>query len=77
MCDRVRVLLERGRPGVVVCDVGRLPEASLEAVAVLARLQLTARRCGGRLQVLNASSGLHEVLSLAGLCDVVGVCRLP
>jgi hypothetical protein len=59
---------------VVVCDFGRLPDADFETVAVLARLQLTARRCGGRVQVLNASSGLHDVLALAGLCHVVGVC---
>jgi ABC-type transporter Mla MlaB component len=72
--ERVRVLLEAGDARVIVCDVGRIPEADFETVAILARLQLTARRCGGRVHVLNASSGLHEVLALAGLCHVVGVC---
>jgi ABC-type transporter Mla MlaB component len=74
LCDRVRLLLERDRANVVVCDVGLLRDAGLGTVALLARLQLTARRSGGRVQVRNASSGLHEVLALVGVCDVVGVC---
>jgi ABC-type transporter Mla MlaB component len=71
---RVRFLLQRGDRAAVVCDVGTLSDAGLGTVALLAGLQLTARRCGGRIRVRNASSGLHEVLALAGLCEVLGVC---
>jgi ABC-type transporter Mla MlaB component len=73
LCERVRVLLEGGA-GVVVCDVGGLSEAGVAAISALARLQLTAQRLGGRVQVRNASPELHDLLSLAGLCGVVGAC---
>jgi hypothetical protein len=63
---RVRLLLQRGDRAPVVCDVGTLSDAGLGTVALLA--------CGGRIRVRNASSGLHEVLALAGLCEVLGVC---
>lgn len=74
LCDRVRILLAQGDADVVTCDAGQLADAGLGTVAVLARLQLTARRAGGRLQVRNVSSRLCEVLALAGLCEVVGAC---
>jgi ABC-type transporter Mla MlaB component len=73
LSDRIRLLLERGGADLVVCDVGSLSDAGLATVALLAELQLTARRCGGRIRVWNASSELHEVLALAGLCEVLGV----
>ena len=73
LCDRVRVLLGGGAD-VVMCDVGGLSETGLGTVALLARLQLTARRLGGRVRVRNASAELHDVLWLAGLCGVVGAC---
>ena len=73
MCDRVRVLVEGGvRP--VVCDAGGLAESDLRTVAVLARLQLTARRCGASIRIRNASPELHGLLWLAGLCRIVGPC---
>jgi ABC-type transporter Mla MlaB component len=74
LCDRVRLLLERGGADLVVCDVGTLSDTSLGTVALLAGLQLTARRCGGRIRVENASSELHEMLALAGLCEILEVC---
>lgn len=58
----------------MVCDVRGVSEASVAAISVLARLQLTARRLGGRVRVRNASPELHDLLALAGLCDVVGAC---
>ena len=58
----------------VVCDVAELTDAGLEAVVLLARLQLTARRLGGSIRVRNAGTGLHEVLWLVGLCNIVGPC---
>jgi ABC-type transporter Mla MlaB component len=73
LSDRVRLLLEPGGADLVVCDVGTLSGPGLATVALLAELQLTARRCGGRIRVRNASSELHEVLALAGLCEVLGL----
>lgn len=71
---RVRELLEGSHTELVVCDVARLVGGDLGAVAVLARLQLIARRLGGSIQVRNASRDLHDMLALAGLCEVVGAC---
>ena len=73
LAERVRAGLHGGTD-VVVCDVGGLSETSVAAISLLARLQLTARRLGGRVRVRNASPELHELLALAGLCDVVGAC---
>jgi hypothetical protein len=73
LCDRVRLLLERGAD-VVACVVPGRSANGIETVAVLARLQLTARRLGGNIRVRNASAELHEVLALVGLCEVVGPC---
>jgi len=73
LADRVRLLLERGGAELVVCDVGSVSDAGFATIALLADLQITARRCGGRIRLRNASSELHEVLALAGLCEVLGV----
>lgn len=67
-------LLVDGGVHLVVCDVGGLAEAGLETVAMLSRLQLTARRRGSSIRVRNASTELHDVLALVGLCRVVGPC---
>ena len=73
LCERVRAALDGGTE-LVVCDVRGLSEGSVAAISLLARLQLTARRLGGRVRVRNASPELHDLLALAGLCDVVGAC---
>jgi hypothetical protein len=60
------------RPSTVVCDVGGLaPDA--EAVDVLARLQLAARRLGVEIRLRHASSELLELIAFAGLRDVLRV----
>lgn len=71
-CDALRTLLEsggrRGTTGaVVVCDVGGLGPPGLAAVNLLARLQLTARRCGGRIRLRDPSPALCALLDLVGL----------
>lgn len=81
---RLRALLAaQARPnrlrdvaGDVVCDVGRLPERDARVIDGLARLQLIAHRSGFRLVLAHVSPGLHELLALAGLCDIVG-CPQP
>ncbi len=51
-------------------DASRLP-ASLEAVGLVARLQLEARRSGYRLRLLNASPRLRELVDLVGLAELL------
>ncbi|MEU6349988.1 STAS domain-containing protein [Streptomyces sp. NPDC047072] len=67
LCDELRVLMERTRARVVVCDVAGLGPPGLAAVDLLARLQLTARRAGGRIRLRDADPALHGLLGLVGL----------
>lgn len=71
-CDALRTLLDSGGGtrapgGVVVCDVGGLGPPGLAAVNLLARLQLTARRTGGRIRLRDPSPALCALLDLVGL----------
>ncbi|MEU6809212.1 STAS domain-containing protein [Streptomyces sp. NPDC046831] len=67
LCEDVRGLLAATRAGVVVCDVRGLGPPGLGAVDLLARLQLTARRAGGRIRLRGADPALAAVLDLVGL----------
>ncbi|WP_217161790.1 STAS domain-containing protein [Streptomyces sp. AC512_CC834] len=67
LCDEVRALLEATRAGVVVCDVGGLGPPGLAVVDLLARLELTARRSGGRIRLRDPDPALHSLLDLVGL----------
>ncbi|WP_328430444.1 STAS domain-containing protein [Streptomyces sp. NBC_00443] len=67
LCDDVRSRLEAGRAGVVVCDVGGLGPPGLGTVDLLARLQLAARRAGGRIRLRDPDPALHALLDLVGL----------
>jgi ABC-type transporter Mla MlaB component len=71
LCNRVRALLEGSDADMVVCDVRALVDPDVAAVDALARLQLAARRMGGRVQLLHAPSELQDLLALTGLRDVV------
>ena len=51
--------------------------AELGIVDALARLQLEARRAGYEVAVTAAPAGLLELIELAGLTDVLGVCVEP
>lgn len=62
----------RGAACTVVCDVAALTEPDAGTIDALARLQLTVRRCGGELLLSGVPASLHELLALAGLCEVVG-----
>ncbi|GGP91978.1 hypothetical protein GCM10010266_13370 [Streptomyces griseomycini] len=67
-CDALRALLDdSGAGAVVVCDVGGLGPPGLAAVNLLARLQLTARRAGGRIRLRDPSPALRALLDLVGL----------
>ncbi|MGH2757918.1 MAG: STAS domain-containing protein [Actinomycetota bacterium] len=71
LCERVRILLEGGKPGLVVCDVSALATPDAVTVDALARLQLTASRLGRRIVLLHACGKLQELLALTGLRAVV------
>lgn len=67
LCADVRARLEATAAGVVVCDVTRIGPPGLTAVDVLARLQLTARRAGGRIRLRGPDPALSALLALVGL----------
>jgi hypothetical protein len=57
------------RPTILVSVEGTM---GIDTVDVLARLQLTVSRAGGRVRVHAASAELRRLLDLAGLSDVLG-----
>ncbi|MFF7565336.1 STAS domain-containing protein [Streptomyces pseudovenezuelae] len=65
--DEVRALLRTTRAGVVVCDVAGLGPPGLGTVDLLARLQLAARRAGGRIRLRHPDPALPALLDLVGL----------
>jgi ABC-type transporter Mla MlaB component len=65
--DEVQALLETTGAGVVVCDVGGLRPVQLATLDLLARLQLAARRAGGRIRLRDPAPALRALLDLAGL----------
>ncbi|WP_229924608.1 STAS domain-containing protein [Streptomyces sulfonofaciens] len=66
LCALVRTRLDAGG-GSVVCDARALGGIGLDAVELLARLELAARRAGGRIRIRDAAPDLRALLSLAGL----------
>ncbi|MYU25747.1 STAS domain-containing protein [Streptomyces sp. SID8352] len=66
-CAELRALLAAARTGVVVCEVAGLGPPGLAAVDLLARLELTARRAGGRIRLRGAGPALRGLLDLVGL----------
>jgi ABC-type transporter Mla MlaB component len=71
LCERVRGMLERRGANVVVCDVAALVDPDAAAIEALARLQLTARRLGCRVLLRHPCGELRELLTFAGLADVL------
>jgi ABC-type transporter Mla MlaB component len=67
LCDDVRTLLETTGAQVVVCDVAGLGPPGLGAVDLVARLELTAKRAGGRIRLRDPDPALHALLDLVGL----------
>lgn len=77
LCDAVRAALRATRTGTVVVDVGALGPPGLGAVDTLARLQLAARRGGGRILLRDADPALRALLDLVGLPVPTEVERHP
>ena len=71
ICERARVLLEGCEAGRVACDVGAIAEPDVVTIDGLARLQLTARRLGYRVELQGACGELEDLLVLTGLGDVL------
>jgi ABC-type transporter Mla MlaB component len=71
VCERARRLLEGCDAGPVVCDVGALAEPDAITIDALARLQLTARRLGRRVELRRACEELEDLLELTGLREVL------
>lgn len=76
LCEAVRALLGTTGAGVVVCDVAGLGPPGLTAVDALARMELAARRAGGRIRLAGPDPALRALLDLVGLrfetCDGAG-----
>jgi ABC-type transporter Mla MlaB component len=70
VCERARALLELREADTVVCRVGALDPDAV-TIDVLARVQLTARRRGGRIELEGVSAELRELLLFAGLGEVL------
>src|SRR3954451_18851266 len=71
LCAQVATLLRTGDADVLVCDVGALERPDAATAGPLARLQLTARRLGGRMRLRHASPELRELLALLGLDEAL------
>ncbi|WP_159403651.1 STAS domain-containing protein [Streptomyces sp. NRRL S-646] len=67
LCEDVRALLGSTGAAVVVVDVAAIGPPGLGAVDLLARLELAARRAGGRIRLRDPAPSLHALLDLVGL----------
>jgi hypothetical protein len=75
-CAQIESLLTVGGADVVACDVTHLDGSAGAVIHALVRLQLTARRCGGAIQLFRPPPALLELLWIAGLTDVLPVSDL-
>lgn len=67
LCEEARATLQETGADILVCDVAGLGPPVLAAIDALARLQLTARRAGGRIRLRDPAPHLSELLHLVGL----------
>lgn len=70
LCEHAQAILESSAGDLMLCDV-RQVRSDACAVDALARLQLTARRLGRRMQVVNVCEELRGLLVLMGLQEVM------
>ena len=73
LCARARTLLLATRAGVLITDVGQAP-VDLQTVHAIAKLSLTARRMGRRMQLRHVSPALADLVAFVGLADILGSC---
>lgn len=78
LCRSVRLALEETDDVVLVCDLRMATTPDVTLLDALARMQLTARRVGGSIQLRHACPQLQELLRLTGLTEVFPlVSELP
>jgi ABC-type transporter Mla MlaB component len=70
LCARAHAELEGRAAEVLVCDVSAL-SPDVASVDALARLQLVARRLGGRIELHRPTRELRALLDLCGLAGVL------
>jgi hypothetical protein len=70
LCDRVRELLESSGRFTLFCNVDAVV-ADATTLNALARMALTSRRLGRRLELRGASGRLEELVVFAGLIEVL------
>jgi ABC-type transporter Mla MlaB component len=75
LCERVRGLLERSESDLVICDVGALDDPDAATIDLVARLQLTDRRLGRQVRLLDACGELQDLIELTGLSEFL-TCTL-
>ena len=73
ICERVRILLERPNVTAIVCNLGPGLDVDIDVIEALARIRLTARRLGCRVQLEGVSSELHELVAFTGLTEALGL----
>jgi len=67
LCDCVCARVAAGEDGPLSCDVAAVEDPDMGTVDALARMALTARRLGRRVELRRARPELRELLELAGL----------
>jgi ABC-type transporter Mla MlaB component len=79
LCDFLGAVLADGETDVVACEVDGVDRPDAATIGVLARLQLTARRAGCRVELRNAGRELRDLLGLTGLAEVLpsGAEQIP
>lgn len=71
LCDQLSVVVRYGGVRLVLCDVSGVAVHDAVLVEALLRLQLTARRLGGRIRVHKPSPRLLDLLGATGLRTVL------
>ena len=71
LCDQLSVVVRYGGVRLVLCDVSGVILHDAVLVETLLRLQLTARRFGGRIRVHRPSPQLLDLLAATGLKTVL------
>jgi ABC-type transporter Mla MlaB component len=75
LCARVQRRAAESDAEVIVCDVHGLVRADVLTVHALARLQLTARRLGRRVRLLDPPAELRDLLRFVGLDEALPAAR--
>jgi ABC-type transporter Mla MlaB component len=71
LCDRLRRRAAQSDAEVILCDVRGLVRPDATCVHALARLQLTARRLGRRVRLLDPPPELRDLLRFVGLDEAL------